>query len=49
MSLYSTPIFQLPRAGWEAQMQAAQAVGQEPEGELLEGFSDAFEDTEWQW
>ncbi len=31
-------------------MQTALAAGQEAEGELLEGFSDAdFEETEWQW
>lgn len=47
--LLITPVVQPARQGWEAQMQAAQAAGQEPEGELLEGFSDAFEDTEWQW
>ena len=43
------PVASPARQGWEAQMQAAQAAGQEPEGELLEGFSDAFEETEWQW
>lgn len=38
------------RQGWNAQMQAALATSQEPEGELLEGFSDAaFEDVEWHW
>ena len=43
------PVASPARQGWEAQMQAAQAAGQEPEGELLEGFSDTFEETEWQW
>jgi antitoxin MazE len=44
------PVASPARRGWEAQMQAALAAGQEPEGELLEGFSDeAFEETEWQW
>lgn len=45
------PVARPARQGWEAQMQAAAlAAGQAPEGELLEGFSDAaFEETEWQW
>lgn len=43
------PVTSPARQGWEAQMQAAIAAGQESEGELLEGFSDAFEETEWQW
>jgi antitoxin MazE len=33
--LLITPIAQPARQGWEAQMQAAIAAGQEPEGELL--------------
>lgn len=38
------------RQSWDAQMQAALAIGQEPENELLESFSDTvFEDAEWQW
>lgn len=48
--LLITPVASPARQGWEAQMQAASAAGQEPGGELLEGFSDpAFEETEWQW
>ena len=47
--LLIVPVARPAREGWEAQMQAAQAAGQEPEGELLEGFSDSFENTEWQW
>ena len=43
------PVASPARQGWEAQMQAALAAGQAPEGELLEGFSDTFEETEWQW
>jgi len=40
----------MPRQDWAAQMQAALAVGQEPEGELLEGYADeGFEEQEWQW
>ncbi len=46
--LLITPVIQPARQGWEAQMQAALAAGQEPEGELLEGFTDSSED-EWQW
>ena len=46
--LLITSILQPARQGWEAQMQAALAAGQEPEGELLEGFADNSED-EWQW
>jgi antitoxin MazE len=46
--LLITPIAKPAREGWEAQMQAALAAGQEPEGELLEGFTDSSED-EWQW
>jgi antitoxin MazE len=46
--LLITPVAKPARQGWEAQMQAALAAGQEPEGELLEGFADSSED-EWQW
>ncbi len=48
--LLIAPVLRPARQGWAAQMQAALADGQELEGELLEGFSDAeFEDGEWQW
>lgn len=48
--LLIAPVAQSARQGWAAQMQAAIANGQEPQGELLEGFADAeFEDGEWQW
>ena len=48
--LLIAPVVQPARQGWEAQMQAALAAGQEPERELLEGFSDTvFEEEEWQW
>jgi len=48
--LLIAPVARPARQGWVAQMQAAVDNGQEPEGELLEGFSDAeFEDGEWQW
>lgn len=46
--LLITPVVKPARQGWEAQMQAALFAGQEPEGELLEGFTDSSED-EWQW
>jgi antitoxin MazE len=48
--LLITPIERPARQGWDAQMQAAISAGQEPEGELLEGFmDDTFEEGEWQW
>jgi len=48
--LLIAPVVRPARQGWEAQMQAALAEGQEPEEELLEGFATAdFEDGEWQW
>lgn len=48
--LLIVPVTKPARQGWEAQMQAALAAGQEPEGEALEGFADdAFEESEWQW
>lgn len=48
--LLIAPIIKPARQGWEEQMQVAQAAGQEPEGELLEGFADSdFEESEWQW
>lgn len=46
--LLITSIAKSARQDWDAQMQAALAAGQEPEGELLEGFTDSSED-EWQW
>ncbi|RZJ62108.1 MAG: AbrB/MazE/SpoVT family DNA-binding domain-containing protein [Hymenobacter sp.] len=48
--LLITPIVRPARQDWDAQMQAALAAGQAPEGELLEGFADTdFEENEWQW
>lgn len=48
--LLITPVIRIARQNWDAQMQAALAAGQEPEGELLEGFSDIdSEEGEWQW
>lgn len=44
------PVPRPARRGWDEQMQAAVSGGQEPEGELLEGFSDdSFEEEDWQW
>ena len=47
--LLLVPVVRTGRSGWAAQMQAAQAAGHEPEAALLEGFSDAGIDAEWQW
>ena len=47
--LLIAPIAPSARQGWDAQMQAALAAGQEPEGELLEGFTDNSLEEEWQW
>ena len=48
--LLIAPVAKPARQNWDAQMQAALVVGQTPEGELLEGFSDEdFEENEWQW
>ncbi len=47
--LLITPLVKPRRQGWDESFQQALAQGQVPEGELLEGFSDAFEATEWQW
>ena len=37
------------RAGWEEQFAAAIKEGHQPDGELLEGFTDDFTEQEWQW
>lgn len=48
--LLIAPVAKPARHDWKAQMQAAMAAGQKPEGELLEGFADdTFEESEWQW
>lgn len=46
--LLTTPIARPARQDWDAQMRAALAAGQEPEDELLEGFTDNNLE-EWQW
>lgn len=47
--LLITPVAKPVRQDWDAQMQAALAAGQAPEGELLEGFVDTALEEEWQW
>jgi antitoxin MazE len=37
------------RTGWEEQLSTAIQNGSAPDDELLEGFSDADTDKEWQW
>jgi len=37
------------RSGWEEQLAGAIHDGHKPDEELLEGFTDDFTDTEWQW
>ena len=37
------------RAGWKEQLAAAKIQGHTPDDELLEGFTDDFTETEWQW
>ena len=37
------------RAGWKEQLTDAIQDGHKPDNELLEGFTDEFEDKEWQW
>lgn len=44
------PIVKPRREGWDEQFQQAISSGQDPESELLGGFSDEdFEENEWQW
>jgi antitoxin MazE len=37
------------REGWEEQLVRAIGEGQQPDNELLEGFTDEFTEKEWQW
>ncbi len=37
------------REGWTEQLANAIKQGHLPDDELLEGFSDEFTETEWQW
>jgi len=44
------PLQKSVRQDWEHRFQQAIQKGDSPEGELLEGFSNAFEtDEEWSW
>ena len=47
--LLIVPVVRSARQDWDARFAAAEAADQEPEGELLESFSNAAEDDEWQW
>jgi antitoxin MazE len=38
-----------PRSGWREQFEQAFKEGHQPDGELLEGFSNEFDETEWTW
>jgi len=37
------------REGWAEQLTTAIKQGHLPDDELLEGFTDEFTETEWQW
>jgi antitoxin MazE len=37
------------RAGWAEKLEEAVGAGHHPDDELLEGFTDDFENQEWQW
>jgi antitoxin MazE len=37
------------RSGWKEQLASAIANGHQPDDELLEGFIDELQDSEWQW
>jgi antitoxin MazE len=43
------PSANFPRAGWEEQFEEAIKKGQQPEKEILEGFSNEFDNKEWTW
>lgn len=47
--LLITPPAKAPRQGWDQQFKDAIAKGHIPESEMLEGFSNTFEEDEWQW
>lgn len=38
-----------PREGWDEAFRLAIAAGDLPEGELLEGYSNDFDEHEWTW
>lgn len=37
------------RDGWREQFEQAIKNGHHPEGEMLEGFANEFDETEWTW
>ena len=43
------PVKSQPRLGWEEKFKKALDKGQLHEGELLEGFANEFDKTEWEW
>ncbi len=47
--LLITPPAKVPRQGWDQQFKNAIAAGHLPASEMLEGFSNHFEEDEWQW
>ena len=47
--LLITPLAEAPRQGWDQQFKDAIAAGHLPESAMLEGFSNHFEEDEWQW
>ncbi len=47
--LLITSVTKATREGWDQQFKAAIAQGHTPEPEMLEGFSNEFDQDEWQW
>ena len=45
-SIVIKPATQSPRAGWEQQFELANKGSEE---DLMEGFSNEFDDAEWTW
>lgn len=43
------PVKDQPRQNWEKQFEEAMSIEEEQEGELLEGFENEFDKTEWKW
>ena len=48
-SIVITPKEKSAREGWDEQFTSALADGSESDGELLGGFGNEFDDTEWTW
>lgn len=38
-----------PRSGWDEQFQKADEAGHVPDGDLFDGLSTDFDQTEWTW